>query len=288
MKEIFISDKRFEMPENWTEIKQFLMPVLIDLVFLKPQNGSTKHEILRLCLGMTKDDWGRFNHQYFGAYLPESKREANAAILYELFMLIQWLWSEPITKQPFATIETENDTLYLPPEDFETMTWGELQDSLVFYEAYVKQLEAGDKYLDLLISSICRKKRPPKEINAIGWDGDIRLPYNEFHAKRNATLIADISYQQKLSILLFYAGTTKEILGRYEVFKTANEDDENQEEYPGQGFEKNTHLLAQKGIFGNYDQTRHKNCHNVLIFLEENKKDMEAEKEAYEAANSNI
>ncbi len=288
MKEIFISDKRFEMPENWGEIKQFLIPILIDLVFLKPQNGITKHEILRLCLGLTKADWGKFNHHYFGNHLPESRREANAVVLHELFLPINWLWSEPITKQPFESFDTEKDTLYLPSEDFETMIWGELQDSLVYYEAYVKQLEIGDKYLDLLIASICRKKRPPKEINANGWDGDIRQPYNEFHAKKNATLIAAIPYEQKLAILLYYAGTTKVILGRYEVFKDAKDGEENQEEYPGQGFEKNTHLLAQKGVFGNYDQTRHKNCHNVLIFLEENKKDMEAEKEAYEAANSNI
>ncbi len=279
MKQIVLNNENFIIPSNWAEIEESLFPKIIEKAF-GANIIASKLEIVRILLKISKREWAVFNEHFFGSQLSSKRIEENTDTMQALIRQLNWIWEEPLSKQPFKSIRTDKDELFLPQEDFETMSWGELQDALVYYEAYVKQVEEGDKYLNLLLSTICRPKQKEEEWLSANWNGDYRVAYNEFHAKMRADDFKSVPFEKKMPILLFFAGTVKTIFNRYEIFSSKqNEDTDSTEEYPGQNFEKNTHLLAEKGIFGNYDQTRQKNCHNVLIFLEENKKDIEAREE---------
>jgi hypothetical protein len=218
--------------------------------------------------------------KHFGPGVSKKVKQANAIILYDLKHALRWMYQEPIHHQPFPALELDlNLTLLLPEADLLTMSYGELTDAYIHFLVYIKQLVPGDKHLDLLVATLCRPERARDYASSQAWtgpewDGDKREPYNEFTAKGRAALIAGIPAGHKMAVLLFFAGNMQRVLDKYALFEGG---DGEPEEYPGQGWVKNSHLLASKGIFGNINQVKAANVHDILLFLEEHRKDLLAE-----------
>ena len=95
---------------------------------------------------------------------------------------------------------------------------------------------------------------------------------SSFEEETKADLFADVDDEKKILILAYFLGTLKDFLGYYDIFE--DEGPAKEEEYPGQSYIKNQHLLSEKGIFGNMDATKAANVHEVFLFLEEHKSDM--------------
>ncbi|WP_461073964.1 hypothetical protein [Spirosoma horti] len=228
--------------------------------------------------------------KHFSPKLGHKARKANAIVLYDLSRSLRWMETEPIQKQPFTHIDIklerfirpdETLRLLLPEERFYTMTYGELTDAYIHFLTYIRQLVPGSEHLNLLIATLCRPERPELEKAAKDWNGDAREAYNEFIAKERASLVSTLDEGVKMTILLYFAGNLKSILDQYQAFSEGGSSEP--EEYPAQGFVKNQHLLAQKGIFGTLQETKSANVHEVLLFLEENSKDLLAEAERNKA-----
>lgn len=284
MQQIELNNKVYQLPESWAEVcagknTSKLLPQLIDLLFMRAETGETYHELLRVLLGISRKVWKKTMHYYFHSTVSDEAKTQSAEALQQLLRVIDWMWKEPVLVRPFEHFEYKGEKYFLPEENFQTTSWGELKDAYVHCEAFGRQLVPGEQHLDLLVSTICRPERRGDYMNE-SWNGDIRENYNEFVSKARAKELSKISFAQKFSVLLYFAGSIKALLDSYDIYPKGDGIEEITEVYIGQGFEENTLALAEKSIFGNYAQTGATNCHNILIALERNKRILEAEIEA--------
>ncbi|PQA59158.1 hypothetical protein [Siphonobacter curvatus] len=277
-----------QLPENWQEVRPDLLPDLLRLLFVEPENTFTQHHILRLTLGYSKKEWTKFCRIYFGAKVSEERKDTNSEMLAFLFGRLSWMWTESLTVQPVEFVEIEQVKHFLPEPFLKTTTYGELTDAYIHLRAFTDQLEPGETRLHLLLATICRPEQPGEnyQLNP-EWNGDKREPYNEHVAGVRAKAWQAVPLSVKIPILVYFVGSLKELMVSYEIYETETIDNvASEEEYPGQGFIKNQHLLAEKGVFGTMKETRQAGAHEVLLFLEEFKKDEEyKEKKRKEAEN---
>ena len=290
MLNIEFAGSKYELPERWSEVDTERLPQLLQLTFFTPPTPESFHEIVRLTLGIRQKVWKKLMQTHFGPSVGKKARQANAVVLHTLKHQLRWMQKEAIHKQPFPTLELDFGHSWLLPEtDFLTMSFGELTDAYIHFLIWIRQLVQGDEHLDLLVATLCRPGQTGDYQAAPGWNGDHREPYNEFNAKERAKLLAPIQpgtsiLGRKMAVLLFFTGNLENVMARYQL--SGSEAGE-PEQYPGQAWVKNSHLLASKGIFGNIDQTKAANLHDVLLFLEENRKDILAEIEHRKQQDSN-
>ena len=282
MKIIYLNEKRFELPEEWSEVKESLLPDLVRLLFAEPAGGRVYHDILRRILGYTEKRWKSLMRHYFNPKLSSEQRRANAVALSDTLTQIAWMWYEPMSAKPYEYLLVDGVPWYLPEVQFTNMSYGELTDAYIHFLAFVKQLIPGDERLNLLVATICRPEREGN-YHTPDWDGDKREPYNEHLAKQRAEAVSKLSYAQRVGVLMYFAGTQKNVLQLYDVHAEGIESAASEEDYPGQGWKKNQHYLAEKGIFGTLPQVQKTNVHEVLLYLEELKKDFIEQKKRQEA-----
>lgn len=284
---IEINGVAYELPQNWNEVAQKQLPKLVELLFMRPENGDTYHHILRIALGFSERQWAKLIGKYFSADKSEEEKEQSSLALQALLKHVSWMWTKPVTQMPAKYFHFSGEYYFLPTENFLTMSWGEMKDAYIHAEAFTRQIVKGDKHLNLLVLTLCRQKSNQKR--DFDWDGDERVPYNEFLVAAQEKKIEALDYSIKLAVLLYFVGTMKILLDQYDIFYS-NHDEYSLmpyvEQYPGQGFEDNTLVMAEKHIFGTYKETIKVNCHQVLLALERSKKLMEAEMEAHKNASS--
>jgi hypothetical protein len=284
MRTIKLDGKAEQLPESWPDVAPEKIPELLQLIYFGTNSPADSHELIRTALQIPLKRWRAMMQKHFGPGVRAKTKEANAVVLHELKHALKWMYLEPIHHQPFPKIEMDFGLeLLLPEADFLTMSYGELTDAYIHFLVYIRQLIPGNQHLDLLVATLCRPERAtPGRTgdyqNSLEWDGDHREPYNEFTAKERAKLVALLEPGYKMAVLLFFAGNMQRVLDRYALFADG---DGEPEEYPGQGWVKNSHLMASKNIFGSINQVKAANLHDVLLFLEENKKDLLAEIEQH-------
>jgi hypothetical protein len=285
MIEITFNGKEHSLPENWEEVPLAQMPRVLELVFATPESGKSYHELLRHLLGFSEKKWEKMINQFFNQKLTEEKREKNAEVLQELLHCISWMWRENMTKQPFESLDVDGKTYYLFEEKFKTMSFGEMTDAYINAHAFIQQLEEGEGRLNQLLAIVCRPKRFTFVGKKTNWNGDIREIYNAFVSESKADLFSEVAIEKRILVLVYFLGSLKEFLSYYDIFDNDSLGPAKEEEYPGQSYIKNQHLLAEKGIFGNMQQTKSTNLHEVFLFLEENKKDIEDQIKRQKAAD---
>jgi hypothetical protein len=267
MQIIEIEGKAYNFPTCWDDLKKKDIPDMIELVFLRGETGQTYHELLRIAMGATSLQYAQFCKRHFSKTLPEKVREANGVVLHELFMQLAWVYEQPMNILPFESYNHNYTEYILPDPDFYAITFAELSDAYIHMQAYVKQVIAGDERLNLLVATLCRPKRQGEMTP--DWNGDHREPYNEFISKERSKEVAKWPDVIKVAVLIYYAACLQKMLGGYDI---GGDSSGGEEDYIGQGFIKNQHLLAN-GIYGTLDNVKKANAHEVLLALHENKKD---------------
>lgn len=275
MKQISLNSKSYELPESWIEVPKELLPDLLTQLYALPESGTTYHTLLRLTLGYREKEWAKLMKHYFSTKLTEEQREANAEVLAEVLRLISWMWKEELTIKPFESLTLEGSVVYLlPDENFLTMTYGELSDAYIHSRAFVEQLVEGEERLNLLLATVCRPERQGKYADDSSWNGDRREPYNEHIARSRVKVWEAAPYDQKIIVLMYFLGTLKHFLSLFDIWQGDGSGPAPEDEYPGQSWIKNQHLLAEKHIFGGMKDTKSANVHEVFSFLEEHSQDM--------------
>lgn len=276
MPEIKFNGQAKTLPGSWKEVKPEHLPQLLQLVYFTPDTPEKYHHMLQILLDMGGKQWRALMRKHFGPGVGKKVKQANAIVLHELIHQVKWMSQELTTERPHEALQYKNWRLLLPEEDFLTMSFGELSDAYIHFLVWIKQIVPGDAHLDLLVATICRPERSGEYWLEPAWNGDKRVLYNEFSAREMAKNLAGMELSQKQMALLYFAGNMQKVLARYALFDgEAGEP----EKYPGQGWLKNQHILAEKGIFGTMQQAKEANLHDVLLFLEENKKDINAANE---------
>lgn len=280
MKQIRINNKEFELPEAWTEVDREALPKLLRVIYLLPADGKTYHELLRLLLGYSPKGWTKLMNHFFHKRRTEAQRIASSEALAELLHQVRWMWTSELTRQPMEAIAFRDQRWQLFGEGFDSMSFGELTDAYIHAQAFMKQLIPGETRLDLLVATICRPARDPKDMLAANWDGDFREPYNEHRAAIRARQLTGHCPEEKVLVLMYYLGTLKEFLSNFDIYDDEATGPAPEEDYPGQNMLKNQHLLAEKHIFGAMKETKAANAHEVFQFLEEHRRDIEARRKA--------
>lgn len=280
MRTIHLDNTAYQLPERWADVPPERLAQLLQLVYFTPATGESYLEIIRLALNEKPRVWKLLMRKHFGPQIGKRARTANAIVLRDLYRLLGWMESEPIHERPFGSISVKGVDYLLPETGFLTMSFGELTDAYIHFLAYIRQLVPGNERLNLLVATLCRPPAPGNR--PADWNGDERELYNEYISRERAALVNELAEADKLAVLLFFAGNMKTLLGQYAIF---GDGDGEPEEYPAQGLVKNAHLLAEKHIFGNMNGTKAANVHEVLLYLEEHRKDLLAEYERNKAAN---
>lgn len=291
---VTLDQQTYQLPQAWPEVNASQLPRLIQLVYLTPESPAMYHELIQVALSIKPKVWQKLMKKHFNPRLPESRRTANAGLIHQLVQALRWLWQQPMEKQPFEFLTAGGFQLFLPDENFATMSYGELTDGYIHFMVFIRQLVAGDEHLNLLVATLCRPRRKGNYTADTAWNGDHREDYNEYKAKERAKSVATLPYENRMAVLLYFAASFKAMMNRYAVFQeeTAQDAQPSQpgrraEQYPGQSMLKNQHLLAEKHIFGSISQTKTANAHEVLLYLEEHRKDLlaqiERQKQAHES-----
>lgn len=285
MRTIELDGVTYKLPQQWSEIKPDQLPRLIRLVYMTPENGAMYHQLLQALLGIHPKAWKKIHRKHFGPGLLPEVRKKNAVVLHDLLGLCKWVWETPMNQQPFAKLSVDGADWLLPEADFASMSYGELTDLYVHLHAYIEQTEVGEGELDYLVATACRPARPAVELTQADWNGDGRELYNEFMVRQRVKRLGKVAFEQKMAVLLYVASTIQAVLGRYRLFDARpglapapGEKASSGEEYIGQGWVKNAHLLAEKHVFGTLRQTQQANAHEVLLFLEEYRSDQREHK----------
>ncbi|WP_375445752.1 hypothetical protein [uncultured Fibrella sp.] len=291
MQQIDLDGVRYNLPERWKDVDLERLPRLIELIFLTPESGKMYHALIQLALNIRPKVWRKLHQAHFSERLSETVKRKNAEVLHLLLQQLSWLFTEPMDQQPFESLQVGKEAWLLPEPEFVTMSYGEMTDLYVHLNGFIQQQPAGDERLDYLVATACRPRRAQGYTTDPDWNGDHREVYNEFIVRDRVATVSGLDFSLKMAVLLYVASTFKDVLSRYVLFDrpsvsdatTVGIPDETGEAYIGQGFIRNQHLLAEKGIFGTMKQTQAANAHEVLLFLEEHRADMIVRQRAAEA-----
>jgi hypothetical protein len=275
MKDIILGNQGFRLPENWQEVDRRLLPRLLRLLYVLPETGETYHELLRISLGYTPRQWGRLMNHFLGPDRSDAQREASALALADTLNQIGWMWRADLTVRPFASVTAGGEQEWLVfEENFRSMSFGEMTDAYIHAQAYIKQLEAGDRRLDLLIATIARPERAGDYANDPAWNGDRREDYNPHLSTRRAELAGLVPWEQKIGLLMYFIGSAKDFMARFDIWADDGAAPPTEESFPGQSLLKNQHLLSEKGVFGTMKETKAENVYEIFQFLEEHHQDL--------------
>lgn len=279
---VTINGDNFNIPENWQEAAG--MPAfrancthLLEALYVKPEDGNTYHQVLRVVLGYTQKQWNRLMRHFFSSQRGQQKIDESADALAELVSLVSWMWEGELTIAPFEHIDVEGQEWLMFPDGFSSMTFGELTDSYIHAQAFVNQLVEGEERLNMLVATLCRPERQGDYTKDPDWNGDRREPYNEHAAALRSKLLAGKHFPQKVLTLVYFLGSIKNFFSFFDLFDSDQSSPPVLEDFPGQSMIKNQHLLSEKAIFGNMASTKKANVHEVFQFLEEHHKDVKAE-----------
>lgn len=279
MKDFLLNGQKHSFPENWTEVPPRLLPTVLRLLFVEPENGSTYHELLRVLLDYTPKQWRKQMRHFFGAPRTEEQKDASTEALADLLRLLDWMRTDDLTVQPFASMIVDGEPWLLFEQGLATMSFGELTDAYIHSQAFVKQLVEGEERLDHLVATLCRPALPESDREDPSWNGDPRDTYNEHRVQHRARQLRGRYEAEKVLVLVYFMGSLNDFYAHFDVFESDGSAPPRGEDYPGQALIKNQHLLAEKQIFGNMAATRQANAHEVFQFLEEHHKDVKEENE---------
>jgi hypothetical protein len=234
-------------------------------------------------LGYDERKWSRLMNQFFGRSRTAEKMDASSQALAELLRMLQWMWKSDLTIAPFESFKVDGQDWFIFSEGLKSMSFGELSDAYIHAQAFIKQLIEGEERLDMLVATLCRPKRAGNYKSDPAWNGDDRKDYNEHISQIRAKQLTGQYFEQKVLVLVYFLGSVKDFFSYFDLFNTDGKPPV-PEEFPGQSMIKNQHLLSEKGIFGNMNQTKKANVHEVFQFLEEHSKDVKAEIERNKAA----
>ena len=206
--------------------------------------------------------------------------------LWDVCSLVGWAWTKELNTQGVTEFTHRGRTYCLPEPQLLDAVAIEYAMAQVFFAQFARPLRPQPLALDQLVATLCRPLRPGlaslQEDPA--WDGQRREKYNGKLAQARAKELADAPLGVKIVVLHHFLSAQRFIHRAYkDLFKKV--------EQPSGPFAKakvsdGAELLelladlAERGLYGTYEQVAHTALHTVLFNLaKQARRRREAEKE---------
>lgn len=233
-------------------------------------------------------------HVVLRAWCPQLRdqdvRRLTADQLWELLDLVRWAWRTELDTQRVSEFAHRGRTYHLPEPLLKDAVAVEYAMATVFFHQFAHPKRPQPAALDQLVATLCRPLRADlatlQELPE--WDGQRREKYNGKLAEARAKELADAPLGVKIVVLHHFLAAQRFIHQAYkDLFKKAEPAPEN----PGQPaapkpISDGTELLelladlAERGLYGTYDQVTHTQLHTVLFNLaKQARRRREAERE---------
>ncbi|UOQ99911.1 hypothetical protein MUN81_10510 [Hymenobacter sp. 5317J-9] len=207
-----------QVPSTWNEMtRKQLLRVLAELYGASETNGYR----LRLLAILTG-----FRLPLLSALAPD--------VLAQLLPLVDFTTSEDhrLTAQLVPTLRLPGrhrtepaTTVHGPRASLSNATFGEFIFADTFFIQYHRaKAQHRATYLDKFLAVLYRPAKRHVDPEAADWNGDVRIPFNEYHLEQRTPRLAPVPALEKLAVLTWYRGCRAQLgLEFPEVFAAAEE-----------------------------------------------------------------
>lgn len=194
--------------------------------------------------------------------------------LADLLALVGWAWAQPLETGAVTEFDHRGRTYRLPEPNLADGVAIEYAMATVFFYHFARPQQPSLRALDQLVATLCRPVRADlatvRELPA--WDGQTRERYNAKLAESRALELADAPLGVKIVVLHHYLAAQKFVHHAYrDLFKKVEPPQGPHAGPPkvGDGTEMLELLadLAERGLYGTYEQVAHTALHTVLFNL---------------------
>lgn len=233
-----------QLPEKWNELNRDQLLAISRATFLQRDRSLQKifiaHKFLKLP---------------FGVFRKIALTDIDA-----VYNSMSERMGENNLYKTLITDFTLRAVKYYGPSDMgNNLTLDEFAKADKHYSAFTSRKNVDD--LDKLIACLYREKRSDLKQTDREYDGDLRVPFNEYHVANRALRVHRLSDDIKYAILLQYSGFRKFLQDRYPLTFSGGESSK----YGISGMV--VELAGPK--FGTTDETFKSNIHPILIYTEQ-------------------
>ncbi len=195
--------------------------------------------------------------------------------LWDVATLVGWAWGQELDTSGITEFSHRGTTYVLPEPhllDAETI---EYAIGLIHFHQFAHPQRPQPAALDQLVATLCRPLRADlKKVQRDPlWDGLRRERYNAKLAENRAAELADAPLGVKIVVLHHFLAAQRFIHRNYrELFKKVEVPPGPAAARPARGSDGTELLeliaaLAERGLYGTYEQTAHTSLHTVLFNL---------------------
>lgn len=249
-----------QVPGGWGELTsaQFFAAA----PYLSQDTVAARHQVLR--------DW-------CPRLRDKDVRKLTAEQLWDVLTLVGWAWHTELETQGVTEFTHRGRTYQLPEPQLRDAVAIEYAMATVFFHSFAHPQRPQLAALDQLVATLCRPLRP--DLAALQetpeWDGQRREKYNGKLAEARAKELADAPLGVKIVVLHHFLSAQRFIHRAYkDLFKkleTAPHTGPGKPPPPrhSDGTELLELLadLAERGLYGTYEQVAHTSLHTVLFNL---------------------
>ena len=209
--------------------------------------------------------------------LPERDlRRLTAEQLWDVLSLVGWAWSSELDTQGVREFTHRGRTYQLPEPKLLDAVAIEYAMAQVYFRQFAHPQRPQPAALDQLVASLCRPARP--DLAAVqqtpSWDGQARERYNAKLAEARAKELADAPLGVKIVVLHHFLAAERFVHHAYrDLFKKVEAPEAKPGQAPARPASDGTELLelladlAERGLYGPYEQVAYTSLHTVLFNL---------------------
>jgi len=255
-----LDNRPYQVPGSWAELTP--AQLFAAAPYLSQDTVASRHAVLRAWCPPLRD---------------KDVRRLTAEQLWDLLTLVAWAWrSEPDT-QRVQEFTHRGRTYQLPEPLLKDAVAIEYAMATVFFHQFAHPQRPQPAALDQLVATLCRPLRAELAVlqELPEWDGQRREKYNGKLAEGRAKELADAPLGVKIVVLHHFLHAQRFIHKAYkDLFKTSEPAAESPPGKPApRPTSDGTELLelladlAERGLYGTYDQVTHTQLHTVLFNL---------------------
>lgn len=191
--------------------------------------------------------------------------------LWDTLALVGWVWEEEIDPAALTEFRHRGTVYLLPEKHLADAVLVEYAMAQVYFHQFARPQQPLPLALDQLVATLCRPAAANLDVNDPHWDGQRREKYNGKLAEARACALADAPLSAKIMVLHHFLAAQRFIHRSYKVLwrpaappvagapvRNASDGTETLELIAD---------LAERGLYGTYDQVATTSLHTVFFNL---------------------